>query len=88
MLQLNMPINMSGAGSYFKRDSFPTKGLILKSAVMREQSHLNLVGLSRWLMILVGTLQGQVLFWLLFKCQHLSTVITAVLGTCTPFSLQ
>lgn len=30
-----MPISMSGAGSYFKRDSFPTKGLILKSVVIR-----------------------------------------------------
>lgn len=88
MLQLNMPISMSGAGSYFKGDSFPTKGLILKSAAVREQSHLILVGLRRQLMILVGTLQGQVLFSLLFKCQHLSIVITAILGTWTSFSLQ
>jgi len=87
MLQLNMSISMSGAGSSFKRDSFPTKGLILKSAVMREQSYLILVGLSRCLVILVGTMKDQVLFWLLFKSQHLSTVITAVLGTCNSFFL-
>lgn len=88
MLQLNMPISMSGAGCYFKKDLFQSKNLILKSAVMGEQFHLILVGLSRWLVILVGTLQGQVLFWLLFKCQLLSTVTAAVLRTCTSFSLQ
>lgn len=69
MLQLNVPISMDGAGCYFKKDLFQSKNQILKSAVVGEQCHFISVGLSRWLVILVGTLQGQVLFWLLFKCQ-------------------
>lgn len=47
MLQLNTPISMSGAGALLQERFFPTKDLILKPAVMREQSHLILVGLSR-----------------------------------------
>lgn len=81
MLQLNVPISMSGAGCYFKKDPFQSKNLILKSVVMGEQFYLILV-------VFVGTLQGQVLFWLLVKCQLLSTVTEAVLRTCTSLSLQ